>query len=106
MPDTLTAETDASPDEHADLCAAFHRMIRALPKPYREAIVRTEIEGVPQVELAKRLGISVSGAKSRVQRGRRALKQMLLDCCQFEFDRRGGVANCKPHAKSKCPECG
>jgi RNA polymerase sigma-70 factor (ECF subfamily) len=48
------------------------------------------------VELAKRLGISVSGAKSRVQRGRQQLKEMLLECCEFEFDRRGRVYDCTP----------
>ncbi len=106
VPESLVLETDASSGELDGLCVAFHRMIRNLPEPFREAIVSTELEGVPQVELAKRLGLSVSGAKSRVQRARLMLKQSLLDCCRFEFDRRGGVADCEPRGKSRCPECG
>jgi RNA polymerase sigma-70 factor (ECF subfamily) len=105
VPETLALEGSATSGELEGLCAAFRRMIRNLPEPYREAIVLAEIEGVPQVEMARRLGISASGAKSRVQRGRRLLKEMLLACCQFEFDRRGGLANCEPHGKSGCVEC-
>jgi len=63
---------------------------------------RREVSGT---ELAERLGLSVSGAKSRVQRGREQLKQALLDCCQFEFDRRGRVIDCAPRNDGGCPEC-
>lgn len=81
-------------------------MIDALPEPYREAIVLTELEGLTQKTLAQRLGISVSGAKSRVQRGREQLKQMLHECCSFEFDRRGKVIECEPRSRDACGECG
>jgi hypothetical protein len=63
-----------------------------------------EIEGVPQVAMAGRLGISVSGAKSRVQRGRAMLRKLLLECCQFPFDRRGGLAGCQPRRHMDCAE--
>jgi RNA polymerase sigma-70 factor (ECF subfamily) len=66
-------------------------MVDRLPEPYREAIILTEYEGRTQKELAEYLGISLSGAKSRVQRAREKLKIMLLECCYFEFDRRGKV---------------
>ena len=54
-----------------------------------------------QPEMAARLGISISGAKSRVQRAREKLKEALLDCCHFEFDRYGRMIDY--HAN--CPEC-
>jgi RNA polymerase sigma-70 factor (ECF subfamily) len=97
-----------SPDdtEKAPLLAAFRRMIGTLPEPYREAIQLTEIEGLTQPALAARLGISVSGAKSRVQRGRALLKNMLVECCRFEFDRRGGIMECEPRKNASCEECG
>lgn len=76
-----------------------------LPDPYRDAIVLTQFEGLSQKELADRFGISASGAKSRVQRGRAVLKALLLECCQFEFDRRGSVIDCTPRQKTKCAEC-
>ena len=58
-----------------------------------------------QQEMAARLGISLSGAKSRVQRGREQLKQMLLERCEFEFDRLGRIIDCKPRTKAACQEC-
>ncbi len=104
VPETLVAEADAAPDECEALKASLRRMIHGLPARYREAIQLTEMEGLPQVELARRLGISVSGAKSRVQRGRQLLKAMLLECCDFEFDRRGRLFECVPRGRD-CPEC-
>jgi RNA polymerase sigma-70 factor (ECF subfamily) len=56
-----------------------------------------EFEGVSQTELADRLGISVSGAKSRVQRGRKMLRDILMKCCHFEFDRYGTIIDYYPH---------
>ena len=103
--ESLPAEPDSNDGELAELKASFRRMIYSLPEPYREAVVLTEFEGLTQQELAKRLNISLSGAKSRVQRGRAQLKQMLDECCSFEFDRRGKVIDCAPREKAGCKEC-
>lgn len=91
-------EAEDEPDDTVDHEVArwLKPMIDDLPDKYREAIWLTEFEGLSQVELAGRLGISVSGAKSRVQRGRTLLRHDLLDCCMFEFDRRGGIIGYKP----------
>ena len=104
--DLLASEENADGGEVEGLKAAFQRMIESLPEPYREAVVLTELEGLTQKELAERLQISVSGAKSRVQRGREQLKGMLLECCEFEFDRRGKAIDCTPKRRENCPECG
>ena len=66
-------------------------MIEQLPEPYRETMRLVEIDGLSQTEVAKQLGISVSGAKSRVQRGRAKLREMLHRCCDVERDRRGNI---------------
>jgi RNA polymerase sigma-70 factor, ECF subfamily len=71
------------------------------PDEYRQALLLTEYKGLTQRELAERLGLSFSGAKSRVQRAREKLKAMLLDCCHFEFDRLGKVIDYQP----KCACC-
>jgi RNA polymerase sigma-70 factor, ECF subfamily len=105
VPESLPAEPAVDDAEVAGLKASFRQMIDDLPEPYREAIVLTELEGVPQTELARRLGLSISGAKSRVQRGREMLKHQLNECCAFEFDRRGRVIECEPRRKTNCPEC-
>lgn len=105
VPDTLSAEPEATDGEIEELKASFRRMIYSLPEPYRDAIVLTELNGLTQQELANRLGISLSGAKSRVQRARALLRQMLDECCTFEFDRRGKVIGCEPREQTHCAEC-
>ena len=82
-------------------------MIRSLPDGYREAVQLAEIEGLPQQEVADRLGLSLSGAKSRIQRGRAMLKDVLEQCCHFEFDGRGNVMDYDPKPDRKvCRDCG
>jgi RNA polymerase sigma-70 factor (ECF subfamily) len=84
-------------DEHPEedtaemLAPALREAVESLPEPYREALLLTEYQGLSQQQLADRLGISFSGAKSRVQRGRAKVRDMLLTCCHFEFDARGIV---------------
>ena len=80
------------------------QMIAQLPDTYREAVKLYELEGMPQQEIANQLGISLSGAKSRIQRGREKLKSLLLDCCSFEKDRRGNLIDCSPNNGEDC-EC-
>ncbi len=72
-------------------------MVEELPERYRQALWLTEFEGLTQREMAEQLDLSYSGAKSRVQRGRSMLKQQLVDCCHFEFDRRGSIIDYTPH---------
>jgi RNA polymerase sigma-70 factor, ECF subfamily len=72
-------------------------MVNELPEPYRQALLLTEYQGLNQKQMAERLGISVSGAKSRVQRAREKLRDMLLNCCHFEFDRRGRIVDYYEH---------
>ena len=75
----------------AEFARCLVPFIRGLPPAYSEALMLTEIDGLTQVEAAGRLGLSVSGMKSRVQRGRARLKQALLRCCAVETDRWGSV---------------
>jgi RNA polymerase sigma-70 factor, ECF subfamily len=83
------AETRDVRAELAACCIA--PFLTRLPEVYREALTLTEIEGMTQADAAKRLGISTSGMKSRVQRGRRQLKRVLTQCCEIERDARGGL---------------
>ncbi len=74
-----------------DLALWIPEAIKLLPEKYRQAIYLTEIEGVSQKELAERLELSYSGAKSRVQRGREKLKDIILQCCEVITDNYGNV---------------
>lgn len=84
------------------VAAGLRGMIDNLPKKYSQALYLVEFEGLSQVELADKLGISVSGAKSRVQRGRQLLKDSLMNCCHFELDRYGTIINIHPACCCRC----
>jgi RNA polymerase sigma-70 factor, ECF subfamily len=66
-------------------------MMGDLPPEYCEALCLTELEGLSQKEYAQRIGIPYSSAKSRVQRSRKLLKDMLMRCCHYEFDKYGTI---------------
>lgn len=94
LPPQLEAESvDAfeEQDLSKELSACIRPMIHQLPDKYKEAIELTELNGITQRELSERLGISLPGAKSRVQRGREKLKKLLTACCHIEADRYGHI---------------
>lgn len=89
-PDTTEEERQAqSLTEEVSQWLPF--MLLLLPEKYREALYLTEVEGLSQRELAEKLDISYSGAKSRVQRGREKLREVVLQCCEVATDKYGNV---------------
>ena len=97
-----SADTDQT---RAEIGGWLRPMIDQLPQKYAEALVLADLEGMPQAELAHRLGLSLSGAKSRVQRARVQLKASLLACCRFEFDSLGRVINYERKRSKCCCQC-
>lgn len=88
-----------------ELAACMTPMIRQLPPAYREAITLADLDGVNQAEAAARVGVSVSGMKSRIQRGRKQLKAVLEECCRVHLDRRGTIVAYDPRTPTSC-SCG
>ncbi len=81
----------AGQDLNASIASSLREMVDTLPEPYRQALILTAFEGINQAEMAQQLGLSISGAKSRVQRGRQMLRERLFRCCHFELDRYGTI---------------
>lgn len=92
----LSPYDDEPTSRHYELAPCLTPLIERLPEHYREAVRLAELEGVPQREVSERLAVSLSGAKSRVQRGREKLKELLLRCCQVELDKRGNIMDYRP----------
>ena len=90
-------------DEFAE---CLEPMLGEVPEPYRQAVTLTELQGVTQKDAAEKLEVSVSGMKSRVQRGRGKLKDVILDCCEVELDRRGGLVDYRRRSPHACDGCG
>jgi len=105
LPADLPADEDEPLSVYAELSACMQPMINALPEPYRHALQHTELNGETQKSLADQLGLSQSGAKSRVQRGRTMVKKMLLDCCHFEQDQNGQLTDYTPNQNACGPKC-
>ena len=97
--DVDTAAVRASEEE---LAPCLTPMIGRLPEPYRTAIELTSVSGLTQAEAARQVGISLSGMKSRVQRGREQLRQMLVNCCEINVDARGGVSDFHLRSADAC----
>lgn len=87
LPDWLEQETP-EPTEviRQELAHCLTPMIQQLPDKYRQAVYLSEIENKGQKDIAESEGISISGAKSRVQRGRALLKEHFDACCDFELN--------------------
>lgn len=90
---------------HEEVLSWLVPMIEALPEGYREAVRLADVEGRAQQEVADRLGLSLSGAKSRVQRGRALLGEVLRACCEVEFGPDGRAVEYRPHARQCEGEC-
>jgi len=102
VPETLIGDNDVVDDDLVrELLPCVAAMVDRLPERDREALRLTEYQGLTQKELGVRLGISLSGAKSRVQRARDRLKEQLLACCHFQFDHAGRIVD----YQSRCACC-
>lgn len=74
-----------------ELTGCLSTLIERLPEDQQRALSMYELQGVSQKDIATLESITVSGAKSRIQRGRSSLEAILKACCEFQFDRRGNV---------------
>lgn len=66
----------------ADYCEeCLQPFIEELPSEFKEAIMATDLGSLTQKEYAEQIGLSYSGLKSRVQRGRQQLNELFVNCC-------------------------
>jgi RNA polymerase sigma-70 factor (ECF subfamily) len=98
----LSDEADAE-QALAGLAACVRPLMQLLPEDQAAAVDIVDLHGVSQGEAARRAGISVSGMKSRVQRGRRALQDVITACCAVSLDVRGAVQEFRPRPEGNCP---
>ena len=83
-----------------DLARCLQPLVAQLPQIYRDALDRVDLAGQTHDSAAAELGISTSGMKSRVQRARGRLKEVLTDCCAVHLDRLGAVTSYHPNSST------
>jgi len=97
-----TAEEEAMLDNE-ELEKCLRPFINQLDYKYKEAIILTEFNGLTQKQLAQKLNITYSGAKSRVQRAKKHLRNLFMDCCTIKSDTYGNIVEYEP--KRNCNKC-
>ena len=85
-----------------EMSSCIDHMIKELPTDYSQALEIVYLEWKSGLELSKKLWISLPWAKSRVQRWRKLLKQMFIDCCKPEFNSSWNIID---FHKEKCGKC-
>ena len=96
--------TDDDREVARSLACCVSTFVARLPSLYRGAVTLVELEGHSIQEAAAMVGISVSGMKSRVQRGRALLRQLFEQCCEIALDTRGKVIDYAPRPRA-CGAC-
>jgi RNA polymerase sigma-70 factor, ECF subfamily len=76
-------------DVHEEVLSWLRPMADEIEEPYRSALIKADFEKISQRKLAREFGISESGLKSRVQRARKRLTEILQRCCEIEFGSEG-----------------
>ena len=93
--------TDANdPPPLVDCVAGF---VARLPSPYRQAVTLVDLQQMTQADAAEVEGVTLSGMKSRVQRGRRQIRRMFEECCDLKIDARGRVFDTKRRNRGDDP---
>jgi len=77
----------------SELAACIRPLVHALPPDYRRALELTDFDGRTQADAARIEGISLSGMKSRVQRGRVQFARLVKQCCDVTTDSRGELVD-------------
>lgn len=100
LPAEITSLENSENNNGVDILPCVESMVDQLPEKYRQAVILTTYNGLTQKEMGEKLGLSLSGAKSRSQRAREKLKEMLMKCCDFEVDRFGKIIDYEPKDQS------
>lgn len=100
LPDEIEAETDERVPVDT-LAQCLPRALAELPQEDRDAIQLCDLEGMGQADYARRAGLTLPAAKSRVQRARKKLRAHLTQVCRVTFDSTGRVCCFVPRDPEK-----
>jgi RNA polymerase sigma-70 factor, ECF subfamily len=88
-----------------ELARCLGPMMSALSADDRLVLTRIDLGSESQADLARELGVSTSGIKSRVQRARRRLRAVLESCCSIARDTQGKPVDYQRRAGTDCTRC-
>lgn len=85
----------APPNFNDCVSGVIAELIPTLPDKYRIPLEMTELQNQSQLEVAERLNLSYTAAKSRVQRARKMLREKIDEVLIVKTDGYGNVVLCK-----------
>lgn len=91
LPEALSAPPPREAEGVDTMASCLPRALSELDSVDADVLQRCDIDGLSQAAYAREHGLSVPGAKSRLQRARRRLKAHLTAECQVRFDDEGQV---------------
>ena len=97
LPDDLAHSVETA-DTVDQLSACLPRVLAELSASDRQAITTCDLQGMSQADFAAAQGLSLSAAKSRLQRARLRLKARMSLACQVRLDDAGRVQDFVPRA--------
>lgn len=66
-------------------------LISLLPDKYSLPLKLSDIEGLKQADVSKKINLSLTATKSRIQRARKLLKEKIVECSNLELDEKGNL---------------
>jgi len=78
--------------------------VARLPEEYREIIELSELKGISQKEIAENLDLNYTTVRSKVQRGRKKLKEEITSCCTVITGGKGSIMDYE--CKEECDDSG
>jgi len=98
-------EFEGEHDVHEEVLSWLIPMIDELPEKYSKPLKMADVDGKTQQQVADQLELSLSGAKSRVQRAREKLGEVLAACCKVEFGEEGRAVAYRKLEEDECDGC-
>ena len=92
-------------DATRELARCLQPIVEQLPPIYRDALTRVDLHGETHQQAAAATGISRSGMKSRVHRGRHQLRDLLTNCCAVHTDSTGAIRSYQPDDRRCASNC-
>lgn len=74
-----------------ELSSCIKSFVNMLPDDYRMVMTLSELDNIPQKEVAQRLNMNYVTVRSKIQRGRIKLKRLFSDCCTIEQGGKGSI---------------
>ena len=110
LPNDLDQWAESPPDTGPsravqEVANCLRPAVNSLHEPYRRAVTLVDLDGMTQTAAATLEGVSVSGMKSRVQRGRRQLATILQRWCAVHLDQRGAISKSQDIGCTDCSCC-